>query len=248
MVQTIHCHYARASLYSLHKSKQPVVEAHAKFVLQFGCDTTAKSLGDGMRGLASTMQKKWCAGESVKAYLEVFSKENWVKLRQGEKLKHSVRDCTPCRGKRHWNNAYPGKSVTCNTKDTAQMQKQSQADKKQEKRHYAKKFKVTMEAQWAASECDFNNLFADKTSSAAYERQRMRWCFETVPSAEDRRARGQIKRRHSPTTMPFRTEDLIAEAENFQPGCSINWTKLARKYDVPGANGGGGGGGGGANG
>ena len=83
-----------------------------------------------------------------------------------------------------------------------------------------------MEAQWAASECDFNNLFADKTSFAAYERQRMRWCFETVPSAEDRRARGQIKRRHSPTTMPFRTEDLIAEAENFQPGCSStgrNW-------------------------
>ena len=145
----------------------------------------------------------------------------------------------PCRGKRHWNDAFPGKSVTCNTKDTAQMQKQSQADKKQEKRHYAKKFKVTMEAQWAASECDFNNLFADKTSFAAYERQRMRWCFETVPSAEDRWARGQIKRRHSPTTMPFRTEDLIAEAENFQPGCSINWTKLARKYDVPGANGGG---------
>ena len=45
------------------------------------------------------------------------------------------------------------------------------------------------------------------------------------------------------TIMPFRTEDIIAEAENFQPGCSINWTKLARKYDVPGANGGGGGGG-----
>ena len=118
------------------------------------------------------------------------------------------------------------------------MQKQSQADKKQEERQYAKKFKATMEAQWAASECDFNNLFADKTSFVAYERQRMRQCFETVPSAEDRRARGQIKRRHSPTTMPFRTEDLIAEAKNFQPGCSINWTKLARKYDVPGANGG----------
>ena len=68
---------------------------------QFGCDTTAKSLGDSMRGLASTMQKKRRAGESVKAYLEVFSKENWVKLRQGGKLKHSVRDCALCRGKRH---------------------------------------------------------------------------------------------------------------------------------------------------
>ena len=237
MAQTIHCHYACASLYSLHNSKQSVVEAHAKFVSQFGCDTTAKSLGDSMRGLASTMQKKWRAGESVKAYLEVFSKENWVKFRQGEKLKQSVRDCAPCRGKTHWNDAFPGQSITCNTKDTAQMQKQSQADKKQEKRHYAKKCKATMEAQWAASECDFNNLFADKTSFAAYERQRMRRCFETVPSAEDRRARGQIKRCHSPTNMPFRTEDLIAEAENVQPGCSINWTKLARKYDVPGANG-----------
>ena len=45
-----------------------------------------------------------------------------------------------------------------------------------------------MEAQWAASEYDFNNLFADKTSFAAYKRQRMRRHFETVPSAEDRRA------------------------------------------------------------
>ena len=135
MAQTIHCHYARASFYSLHKSKQSAVEAHARFVSQFGCDRTAKSLGDSMRSLASTMQKKWRAGESVKAYLEVFSKENWVKLRQGDKLKHSVRDCAPCRGKRHWNDAFPGKSVTCNTKDTARMQKQSQADKKQEERH-----------------------------------------------------------------------------------------------------------------
>ena len=132
---------------------------------QFGCDRTAKSLGDSMRGLASTMQKKWRAGESVKAYLDVFSKENWVKLRQGDELKHSVPDCAPCRGKRHWNDAFSGKSVTCNTKDTARMQKQSQADKKQEERHYVKKFKATMEAQWAASECDFNNLFADKLVS-----------------------------------------------------------------------------------
>ena len=107
-----------------------------KIVSQFGCDTTATSLRASMQGLASTMQKKRRAGESVKAYLEVFSKENWVKLRQGEKLKHSVRDCAPCRGKRHWNDAFPGKSVTCNTKDTGQMQKQSQADKKQEKRYY----------------------------------------------------------------------------------------------------------------
>ena len=145
-----------------------------------------------------------------------------------------MRDSAPCREKRHWSDAFPGKSVTCNTKDTAQMQKQSQADKKQEEHHYDKKFKVTMEAQWAASECDFNNLFADKTSFAAYERQRMRWCFETVPSAEDRRARGQIKRRHSPTTIrpyirilksaggeeehlhhiPDRLKDLNSAAEN----------------------------------
>ena len=92
---------SRASLYSLHKTKQLAVEAHSKFVSQFGCDTTAKSLGDSVRGPASTMQNKWRAGESVNAYRDMFFTKNLVKLRQGEKLKHSVRDCAPRRGKRH---------------------------------------------------------------------------------------------------------------------------------------------------
>ena len=68
------------------------------------------------------------------------------KARQGEKVKNSVQDCTPCPGKRHWNDVFCGvayhrkQPVSCNAEeDTAQTQKQSQPDKNQEERNYANK-------------------------------------------------------------------------------------------------------------
>ena len=194
--------------------------------------------------LVKTMHAKWRRGYTRKEYLKSFSVTNWTKLRQAEKNRHTVQHCLGCQNKGTWNDAFPvrkahrnsppvriGRIPSCGQeKSTQQTQVNTEtprAARKAAERKEARKFKKAVEQQ--RQQADVKSLMADRCSFVSLNRQRKRRSFETMDHAKER-TQHTAKCRHTPKTVSFNGDALLADAQNTPEGDMINFTQLATSH------------------
>lgn len=172
----------------------------------FGSDITEKVFAENMRRLASAMQRKWKM-ESLGSNFSTFSKGQLDQVKNWRKEQLFLANCQGCPNKARWNSCFNSKTSSQPKQGkTASVEKPpglSPAQKKQQERRMAREMKASMEKEWVSSEVD--NAYADRTSLTAYNRQRMRRCFEPKTYAQERTS---ACRKRKLSTLP--------------PGCDVD--------------------------
>ena len=111
------------------------------------------------------------------------------------------------------------------------VQKKGKNERKREQR--SQKRKIVKEINDHFSKNTTITVLAEAESMASYSRKRLALSYEQ-PSTPKRR------KSHSPreTNMAWNIERAMTELENFPPNEKINWSAMARKYEIPQKNGG----------
>ncbi len=124
-----------------------------------------------------------------------------------------------------------------NCQGTDIQKKTTDAERKRLKRKIQRDCRDHISGQLQQS--DAITVLSETQSLASYKRIRLSQSFETPEQTRDRARTTVIKRRrHSPkfTNVQWDKEGLLDRLQNWPTGQMVNWSELAREFNVPGKN------------
>eukprot|EP00058_Branchiostoma_floridae_P018560 XP_002604049.1 hypothetical protein BRAFLDRAFT_71661 [Branchiostoma floridae] len=187
-------------------------------------------------------------------FLEYFSVDKWQKLSAAAKAKHAaVGPCKECQREHGafwelYNKQIKSANVRCvlspistplNVSKLGQNQKIDQSSK----RKLYREFKADVEAAQRLNNKDVEVAYATDESLRSRRKRRLAEEFESKDEAEQRTKKrklleelGQRKPRNKlgnfENWATFDGERLKQEVDSYEDGENVNWTELARKYEI----------------
>ncbi|XP_078693315.1 uncharacterized protein LOC144923015 [Branchiostoma floridae x Branchiostoma belcheri] len=196
---------------------------------------------------------KSCRDERVK-FLEHFSINKWQKLSAATKAKHSV--VGPCQACQQDHGTYwelYNKQIKCArvrnvlTTSSAHLNElnkvQNQKIDQSTKRKLSQQIKSSIENAQRRNNKDVEVAYATCESLRSRRKRRLAEEFESKDQAEQRTKKRKLLEGLGQRTAPnklgnfedwaiFDKEQLKQEVESYEDGANVNWTELARKYEI----------------